>query len=252
LYYASADNSNTISVKPFVPTGWDSTKNWDIVINTTTRTAGINTGNSVSPTSFLYSDKPNGTGVGFDIGSTFILPEVFELPLLVSASFTDIGFISWHNASINTTTSHDTIKALAQIDESVLDRYTPITTSSSFTTSLSTRLRVGASTMFNNVFGQNDFVRCAFEYTQGFNSVGVNTTTPRVSAGAELLQNGFRPALRIGSQIGGIEGSMITAGFGWNILHTVSFDVAVGSLQTVLSPKTSKWIDGGFRLRVDL
>ncbi len=252
LYYAEAGSANSIVVTPYVPTGWDSTKNWDVVINTSTRSAGIANATEFTPTSLLYSSNPSGSGVGFDLGTTITLPNVFESPLLVSASLTDVGFISWSNGTYNTTVAHDTIKAVAQLDESFLDRYQPTTKTQAFTTALSTRFRIGVSAMFNDVISQTENIRCAVEYTQGFNMVGVNTTIPRISAGAELLQHGFRPALRLGAQLGGIEGSMITAGFGWNILNTVAFDVAIGSLQTVFSPKTTKWVDGGFRLRVDL
>lgn len=246
VFVADAPSANTVSVNPYAPAGFDSTRNWAVNINSTVRTAGFQ--NDLQPASFLTGGSA-GTGFGFDAGATLHLGG--EHNTTFSAALLDVGSIAWNGVE-NTITVRDTIKALAQMTQQSLDRYSPVATNATFSTALPARLRIGGSMVFSNLISQVQSLRVMMEYTQGFNSVGANSTVPRLAAGIELQQNGFIPALRMGSQIGGIEGFSWSAGLGWVVMNSVSLDFALGTLTPVIAPSASRWVEAGMRVRVDI
>lgn len=252
LYYTALDEANMTTITPYTPSGWDSTKNWAIDMNISRRSSGALTSNQFSASYLSGMGAAQGNGVGFDLGASYLLQSQNSVPTIISLALLDIGAISWADGIVERIQLRDTIKAVAQIEQSQLDRYQPVSSKESLSSALPTRLRLGGSTRFDDALAQNHHLHLMAEYTQGFNHSGANTTTPRFGIGAEATQLDYIPALRMGLQLGGVEGFLWTAGFGWNIMHTVSLDVSVGSMQTVFSPSNSKWIDAAFRVRVDI
>lgn len=178
--------------------------------------------------------QPAGTGWGVDIG----IAAGITRTLVVGLSVTDIGYLRWSRNTFGSvarsTFEIDDILSSEQQD-SLRNSYRGEDVSiGPFTTSLPTALRLGATMRVRPQ------LIVAADYTQGFNSMPGNSTTPRISAGAEWRPVGFLP-LRSGIALGGYDDFTWAFGFGVHV-GFFNLDIATENVGIVLYPTKSKQV----------
>ncbi|HEY9164821.1 MAG TPA: DUF5723 family protein [Candidatus Kryptonia bacterium] len=196
---------------------------------------------------------PAGTGFGFDLGMTATVYGFVN----VGISLTDIGWLTWNKNVVRTTgdtsiTFSGFSPANATIDGSTsnLDSLKGAfndyfknrdVAAGSYTTSLPTKLNIGASVALDELFpvipGQ---LLVAIDYHQGFNNYYNNSTTPELVLGTEWKPIGLFP-LRTGIGLGGAYGFRWSLGFGIN-LPFWDIDLGVGTFNTIAAPNSAKYV----------
>ncbi len=198
---------------------------------------------------FSIFPSPAGSGFGMDIGFSAEMNHVWHFALAV----TDIGSISWSKNAAefysNGQILLDDVTDQAQRD-SLVDKL--IGTSSpvnNFSTSLPTALRMGASYLFNQ---KDDAIpgtlMLALDYNQGFNKMPGNSTSPRISVGAEWKPADYVPFIRTGFSFGGVLGFHWGFGLGFDA-KIVEFDFATSDLQGFLFPNSAEYVSISFGSR---
>jgi hypothetical protein len=195
---------------------------------------------------------PEGTGLGLDIGVTAKVLSFVK----VGISLTDIGSISWSKDVINTVGA-DTSFVFGGFDpartnvpgsksnlDSLNDAFKNYfknkdSVGSSFSTSLPTRMNIGASVDLDELFpripGQ---LMVAVDYHQGFNSEFNNSTVPEFVVGAEWRPVHVIP-LRTGLGFGGAYGFRWSLGFGLD-LSSWDIDIGIGTFNAIVAPTAAK------------
>ena len=194
---------------------------------------------------------PQGTGLGIDLGVTAKVMSFVK----VGISFTDIGSISWSKDVINTTgadtsfafggfsPANPTVPGSKSNLDSLNDAFRDYfknkdSVVSSFSTSLPTKMNIGASIDLDELFpkipGQ---LMLGVDYHQGFNTQFNNSTTPEFVFGVEWRPI-YQIPLRTGLGFGGTYGFRWSAGigfeFGWE------FEVGVGTFNALVAPTAAK------------
>jgi hypothetical protein len=252
-FYEEIEDGSAVNINPFVPTGFQDTYNWEVQTRYTYRSSGGN---------FIDDNRDtelgaNGNGFGIDLGATaqIRLGNEEQPALAVGFSLMDLGVISWSDGRVRTVDVVDTVTSLVNVaDEDDYFRRFQDTTSGekeSFTLAMPARMRLGAMLDIESYTGIPLPLRVMLEYTQGLNTVGVNTTSPRVGFGVELANTGFIPVLRTGIQVGGLEGFQWAFGFGWDT-QAFGIDISVNSLSSLLAVSETSYVGGGLRMRVSL
>lgn len=198
-------------------------------------------------TSFSSFPSTAGSGVGFDIGFSGIINDKWS----VAIALTDIGSIKWKkNAAEYTSESSFTIKDVS--DKNLADSLKDEVTAngryiSSFTTSLPTALRLGATYIFKpNVFA------LSADWNFGLNNAPRNSKIGRFSVGGEWNATKWLPYLRGGFSFGGQDFFSWTVGIGVNVWK-MEFNAATPDFQYVFKPNSGKRISfaAGWRFRFD-
>ena len=200
--------------------------------------------------SFTLFPSPVGKGTGFDIG----ISSEFLNGLVVGLSVTDIGKITWEKNVLQTTgggqiTINGNINGLQDSVKNVVKGKN--SAGESFSTSLPTVLRIGATVESNKVpflIFVPGHLLLAFEYAQGFNESLGNTTKPRISLGAEYRIIPFLP-LRTGLVLGGNDKARWAFGFGLDF-RVVTLDFASDNFGMVFTPKSFNTVSLGLGLKV--
>ncbi len=202
---------------------------------------------------------PQGTGLGVDLGVTGIVMNFFK----VGISFTDIGSISWSKNVVYTrgdtsitfaglspaqTNVPGSQSNLDSIKNSFNDYFKDKdTVGSSFSTSLPTKMNIGASTVLNDLFPKiPGELLVAIDYHQGFNNSLNNSTTPEIDLGAEWKPAQIVP-LRTALSFGGEYGFRWSAGFGID-LSTWDFDIGLGTFNAIVAPMSTKYLSITFSI----
>ncbi len=191
---------------------------------------------------------PAGSGVGFDIGFSAQLDDVWSFGLAV----TDIGKVNWEKEIVNYTSTGS--YTLENVNSSSLDSLSNSFKGegkygNAFATSLPTALRIGAGFRLDK-FLEGDFpgkMLIVAELNQGFNDEPGNSKTPRFSLGCEWKPADWFP-IRTGFSFGGLEGFNWGLGFGLDA-GTISFDFAVANFNSIVSPNNAKKIGLSFGSR---
>ncbi len=254
LGYAQLDSAN-MNITPFRPVGQD--PNFTINSYALQMSYGMRGGGLWGPDigGTPFNNRTMSSGFGMDIGATIQLALFNEQVPAITASIAlaDMGVMTWNNGflrSINN--ARDTLRSLQTIaqNDSYFDKFNNLKSEQdnlSFSTGLPTQLRIGGMIDLHGL-GLLP-LRGMFDYIQGFNSLGMNTTSPRIGIGVELANQGFIPALRTGMQIGGREGMTWTAGLGWNVPGVFAFDVGLWSVNALLSASARPTVGTGLRLK---
>jgi hypothetical protein len=189
--------------------------------------------------------KPAGSGLGFDLGVATSMNNVWRFSL----SVTDIGSIKWdkntaqYSASGNFSITDITDKSqLDTIKNKIIGKGNFI---NSFSTSLPTALRAGASYLLNNIIPGSMLV--AFDYNQGFNDSPGNSKDPRFSVGAEWIPMGWIN-VRTGLTVGGLDGFGWALGFGLDA-GMVEFNFATADMNQVVAGNSAKMFTVAFGSR---
>ena len=196
--------------------------------------------------------SPVGQGTGFDFGLTAELKN----DMLVSWSVTEIGSITWNKNVINTT--GDTSFVYTGYSPAIQDSAKNIfkgknQTGGSFTTSLPTVMRLGASMEAQKIPGFSflpGHLLLAFEYAQGFNESLGNTTKPRFSLGTEYRILPLLP-LRTGLVMGGDDKTRWAFGFGVDF-WAIDLDFATDTFGSAFYPKTFNALNLAFGMKIRL
>jgi hypothetical protein len=185
-------------------------------------------------------NSPAGTGFGFDIGFSAKVNEIWNVGLAV----TDIGSVSWDNETVEYVADGEYI--ITDITEDNLGDTLENklqgegSYSNGFSTSLPTAMRLGVGFKLHE-FLESDFpgeMRIALDYNQGFNNVAGNSTTPRVSIGAEYRPKKIIP-IRTGFSFGGEQGFHWAFGFGIDA-GLVEFDLSTYDMNGILAGNSAK------------
>jgi hypothetical protein len=135
-----------------------------------------------------------GSGFGFDIG---FLAEIEDLD--ISIGVTDIGSMSWDtNAEVDNFSLDPTIDGVYKndrVDTLFENGIQNNIVANSFDSDLPTTLRIGFFLPLD--IGMGD-LNLALDYNQGFNETAVNSTMPRISAGAHWKPGEYIPSLLTG------------------------------------------------------
>ncbi len=183
-----------------------------------------------------------GSGYGFDIGGAVALGGDSKKPAFIFASsLNDIGSINWTENTIERRADRiiDTVGYQGQPD-AIVDTLSAlagtVTRIGSFSTSLPTTLRLGASMNFKQlgILTAGPEITLAAELTTGMTSV-VGSNDTRVGLGAiaewDLKALTIRTAAGVVSEADVID---ITLGLGTTIADYVSFDISSARLGQVL------------------
>lgn len=194
-------------------------------------------------------NEPAGSGFGVDIGFAAELNN----GLMLGLAITDIGGITWdihcaaHEAEGNF--SMDKINS-DEIDE-VSDSFeTESKEISGFDTPLPTALRIGAAYDLTKKFSAiPGNLILALDYNQGFNDAPGNSTTPRISFGAQWRQDSpYIPVITTGfsnDHVGQMRWSM---GLGF-VSSILDIRFATYDLLSLISPNGSAaHVSGGFSM----
>ncbi len=214
-----------------------------------TRRAGVDffqEGSDVSPTPL---PDPVGKGTGFDIG---VSGELID-GIRIGASVVDIGKITW-DKNINETVGNgafDINAPTSDIADTLENAFEGKTHhGSSFTTSLPTVMRIGASFESKKVAflkflpGRLLF---AVEYAQGFNEEFGNTKKARFSIGTEYRIIPFLP-LRTGIMLGG--GDHVRWAFGTGLdFRYIALELSTDNFGMLFTPKSFNVFSVGFGLK---
>ncbi len=191
---------------------------------------------------------PAGSGVGFDIGFSAKLDDVWSFGF----ALTDIGSVNWDKEIVQYSSSGSF--TLTKIDSAALDSLGDSFKGEGkygepFTTSLPTALRLGAAFRLDN-FLEGDFpgeMLIVAGLNQGFNDEPGNSTTPRFSLGCEWKPVSWFP-IRTGFSFGGLEGFNWGFGFGLDS-GVLTIDFAAANLNSLLAPNSAKKLGISFGSR---
>jgi hypothetical protein len=194
--------------------------------------------------------NPVGKGVGFDIGLSGKLINVFRVAL----SVTDIGKIKWDRNVIESYNNRSvTITGTSNYLQDTLDSMFKGKTrpGAAFDTNLPTALRLGFETKAADIpflnFIPGELI-LTFDYLQGFNESLGNTIKPRFSLGTEYYVFSVLP-LRSGLAFGG--GDKVRWAFGFGLdLYNFSLDFASDNFGMIFIPKTFQTVSFSMGMKV--
>lgn len=238
-----------IDITPFLPEGFDSTYDWAVDLDYSTKSAGFD--QSFLTTGALFGGNSSGMGYGFDVGSIGMY-QMNENPLSIitfGVTIMDIGMISWNKDVVTRNAFlQDTIRGVKELTDQTLRKYEGnANTTENFTSMLPTRLRIGGSVPLQALAPFIDIPLVAsVDYTQGINEIGNNATSPIIGFGVQYLSTGIIPSVRAGIRTGGNGQTQTSVGLGWNFSQMTMVDVAIGSLDF------QRMVDFGIRARFDL
>ena len=183
---------------------------------------------------------PAGSGIGFDIGASGIVMNMFRVGL----SVTDIGSITWDKGNHAITGKGDL--SIHGIDPKygLLDTLSTAfkgktQDTTAFTYSLPTALNIGVEIPMEKIIPEIPFRwRVAVDGHFGFNNVPGNSTIPQIALGTEINPLwGWFP-LRTGILIGGRQRFGWSAGFGLHLANTFDLDIATQSVALLANPNS--------------
>ncbi len=212
-------------------------------------------GNQVhkDPTAILNQSYGNGVGASLGASASLRLPGSKIAAWQIAFSLTDIGGITWNKARLASVSFQDTIKSILPLatDSTYLQRLRDTTNrSEAVTRSLPTRFHLGFAFDYGAYFGLPTPLILSFQYTQGLNTSGFNTTQPRFGLGFAWENKGWMPSLRTGIGIGGQEEILWSCGLGWNVAEgAFVIDAALANLLPLLDGGKGTWIGGSLRLK---
>jgi hypothetical protein len=194
--------------------------------------------------------SPAGDGFGADIGFYFNLENSFNICL----SVTDIGSINWNkNTALTASSACYTLNDIfnEEQQDSLKNKFKAVSEKAgSFTTSLPTTIRFGASRQFN--FKEDGAYPGAllvtFDIRQGLNNEPGNSKKTNISFGGEWKPINWAPAIRTGFSFGGLLG--FHWGFGLGISSgCLEFNLATFDMQAFMKPNSAKHISLSFDSR---
>ncbi len=213
--------------------------------------SNFNNDDSTKPSLTPFPD-PVGHGTGLDFGLTAELKN----GMLISWSLTDVGSILWDKNVINTygTGSYTFTGYSPSIQDSVKNVFKGKNEEGgSFTTSLPTVMRLGASMEAQKIPGLSflpGHMILAFEYAQGFNESLGNTTKARYSFGTEYRIIPLLP-LRTGLVFGGDDITRWAFGFGLDF-WVLDLDFATDTFGSAFYPKSFNAMNVAFGMKIRL
>ncbi|NQS97994.1 MAG: hypothetical protein HQ591_06035 [candidate division Zixibacteria bacterium] len=176
---------------------------------------------------FPYDDRgKGGDGVGLDLAAAGMAGEKLTLGLTInnlvgSINFGEIeelhGTISLNEPGLN----------IDELDnmEDYLDSIT-VTTDTTFISPDIIRYKLPKSFVLSANYRLYPWMVVEADYHQGLNNVAGGTTTPRLALGTEIKYLRFLP-LRFGFALGGMQGTTLAAGFGFDFkYYKLDFAVA--------------------------
>lgn len=184
--------------------------------------------------------KPAGTGIGFDIGFSAQLDDIWSFGLAI----TDIGSVKWtENVARFTSNSAFYMSDLTDKEEFDSLRENFLGKGefySEFSTPLPTALRMGATFQLDRYMGGNfpGTLLIAADYNQGFNDQPGNSKNPRLSLGTEWCPASWLP-IRTGFSFGGITKFNWAFGFGLDA-GTVEFNFATPDFHYLFMANNAK------------
>lgn len=238
-----------IDITPFVPEGFDSTYDWAVDLDYSTKSAGFE--ESFLTPGALFGGNSTGLGYGFDVGTVgmFQLNENPLSTITFGLTIVDIGMINWSKDVVTRNALlQDTIRGVKELTDQTLRKYEGnANTTEGFSTMLPTRLRVGGTIPLQAFAPFVDIPLVAsVDYTHGINEIGSNSTSPIVGFGLQYLSTGIIPSVRAGVRTGGNGQMQTSVGLGWNFSQMTMVDIALGSLDF------QRMVDVGIRARFDL
>jgi len=176
--------------------------------------------------------KPAGTGFGINFGIAAQLDSVWNFAL----SITDIGSVIW-NINPVSFESNGSFLITDIIDSTLTDSLTKYIEptghyTDSFSSSLPTTIRLGASFRLDKFLNEENFpgeLLIVLGYNQGFNNSLNNTTIPLFALGFEWKPADFLP-IRSGLTFGGFNGFAWSFGLG---IDTGVFEINIASADII-------------------
>jgi hypothetical protein len=205
-----------------------------------------------NPVGLFGSSAGSGFGASLGAVAALRLPGSKAAAWQIGISLTNIGGITWNTARVARVTFQDTITSVLSLatDSTYLQRLRDTTNriESQFR-SLPTRLNIGFAFDYGSYFGLATPLIVSFQYTQGLNESGFNTTLPRFSLGFAWENMGWMPSLRTGIILGGQEEAQWSCGLGWNIADSFMIDAAFANLLPLLNGGNGTWLGGSLRMK---
>lgn len=193
----------------------------------------------------LFND-PAGSGIGVDFGFYAELNKAWSIAFAV----TDLGSINWEKGLAEYTSNGEFL--LQDItDSDLIDSLSNAITgegnyTSSFRTSLSTAMKIGVGLKLDKILKTNfpGQLNLELNYNQGFNKMPANTTTERISLGAEWIPIGWFK-VRTGLSVGGYDNFNWAFGLGFDS-GILDFDFATAYTNSIFDGNNAKRL--GFAL----
>jgi hypothetical protein len=204
------------------------------------------------PLSLVQSPAGNGVGASLGAVASVRLPGSKVAAWQLGVSLTDIGIITWNAARVGSVSFQDTIKSiLPLVTDSTFVRRLRDTTNrrETITRGLPARLNIGFTFDYGAYFNLTTPLMLSFQYSQGLNESGFNTTVPRFALGLAWENKDWIPSLRTGIAIGGQEEIRWSCGLGWNVADAFMIDAAVANLLPLLNTGKGTWLGGSLRLK---
>lgn len=256
--YAFEELSNTqltltpVPVTDFPTTSYNIRANLDYTLRSAG--TGLLTQGQVpkEPLGLLNSSAGNGAGVSVGAVAALRLPGSKIAAWQIGVSLTDLGAIAWNSARVASVSFQDTIKSILPLvtDSTYLLRLRDTANRrESVIRSLPTRLNIGFTFDYGAYFNLPMPLMLSFQYTQGLNESGFNTTAPRFALGLAWENKDWLPSVRTGVAVGGQEEILWSCGVGWNIADVCSIDAAIANLLPLLNGGKGTWLGGGVRIK---
>jgi hypothetical protein len=199
-----------------------------------------------------------GSGFGADIGALFEIT-VFSplnapsLPLIVSLSVTDLGWVHWtENVGAREVDNwSDTIRSVS--DSSKINAIKngvagKLVSYNAFNAMLPTTLHTGVSSHVESWWHKIPGVLImSLDWRQGLVNSAGTSVEPRLGLGFEWTPptKWFCPIIRTAFSSGGYEGAGWALGLGFTAFHSLSIDIATTRAQFIFWPNTVTYVDFG-------
>ncbi|MEP7146625.1 MAG: DUF5723 family protein [bacterium] len=252
-----------VSVKPQLGLYYLNTRSNDLMVTTNNFNQIQGSGSAeflysglTNDNNFKYSLDNAGFGVGFDAGINARIKNVSRNGYLnLGLSITDIGFIKWDKNTANYFYDGNflitDITNRAQLD-SLKDKIKATKTSvTSFTTTLPTTVRFGASYKFTSSASKSslkkEIATIAVDYVQGFNEDLGGSKKPSGGIGGEYNITDVILS-RIGFGFGGLQDFAVSLGLGINA-GPVIFDIGTYNVESIFKPKGTTKFSAGLNIK---
>ncbi len=247
IIYARLSPTSELRVHPFVPDGWDSTKDCEVVVDAHYDYTSGRLGDMLSRFSGLGSENP---GWGFDLSGSW-QTHWNNNYLTVVASVLDLGSIEWTANRHGQISTRDTIRSFSGIDESYVQRFKPSEQTTPLSSALPSRVEALVQWTVQNAWSSSERIDSYAAFRYGLNDQGANEQCLRLALAVELAQRGYRPTVRAGFHTGASDGTDFSFGFGWTIAEHLSLSVGSSSLTALVVPSKAQWISCATEIRVN-